>query len=351
MTLAVLLLVWWPWLRPGQPVYGGRPLMKWVEQLLSPEAAKRREAEAAVLALGPRATPLLVQTLTRKDSPLRQPLLAAQDKLPRFLWVFLYRFVKPYEVEQRRALSARALGLLGPSAQPAIPALGQALFDPSPRVRQEAATALGRLGPAAVPVLVEALRDKDEFTRVLACSALRQLGPDAKEALPALSGMLIAGPDSSRRLAASTLTSLGPSAFPALLRVLEQGPPEARPAVIETLAAIASASHEGLLELLRAGAHSAVAVRLGVVDALRFAQPAGRRTVEALCSAMRDPEPEIRLRAVETIGNLVLLTRFVTNALPTLQERLTDQAEPVRQTAREVMRRILSPDWCPAPKP
>ena len=52
-----------------------------------------------------------------------------------------------------RAVAATYLGIVGSSADQAVPALSAGLSDESPEVRREAATALGEFGPAAAPAL------------------------------------------------------------------------------------------------------------------------------------------------------------------------------------------------------
>jgi HEAT repeat protein len=85
-----------------------------------------------------------------------------------------------------RQHAARQLGNLGLAARDAVPALGKALHDNFPEVRNSAGKALGQIGKPAVPVLVEALKHRDAGVRTRAAQALKQAGPDAKEAVPAL---------------------------------------------------------------------------------------------------------------------------------------------------------------------
>ncbi len=68
----------------------------------------------------------------------------------------------PFSDESVRLHAADALGLRGPSARDAIPALIAALRDESEAVRLNAAYALGAIGEPAVPALIEALREEAE---------------------------------------------------------------------------------------------------------------------------------------------------------------------------------------------
>ena len=72
----------------------------------------------------------------------------------------------------------RARHWLEAIGRPAVPALIEALADPSSQVRWEAAKALGRMGdPAAAPSLVRALQDRGFGVRWLAADGLIALGP------------------------------------------------------------------------------------------------------------------------------------------------------------------------------
>ena len=108
-----------------------------------------------------------------------------------------------------RCSVAEALGLIGPDAKDAVPALVEALKDnndgvrryeetwlhpkkedgPS-RLRRSIVEALGRIGPEAkeaVPLIVRSLKDDyDPNVRVAAVEALGEIGSEATEAVPAL---------------------------------------------------------------------------------------------------------------------------------------------------------------------
>src|SRR5262249_38715212 len=88
----------------------------------------------------------------------------------------------------RRLDAAEGLGLLGPQARGAVPALAEALRDADGAVRRMAAAALGDIGPharSAAPALIAALGDAQPGVRRRAVLALVEVG--AAEALPALS--------------------------------------------------------------------------------------------------------------------------------------------------------------------
>jgi hypothetical protein len=82
----------------------------------------------------------------------------------------------------------------GPVDKSMVPALVKALKDPGRDARAAAARGLGLLGPearAAVPALAEAVRDDASGTaRMAAADALAAIGPEARGALPALEAAL-----------------------------------------------------------------------------------------------------------------------------------------------------------------
>jgi len=100
-----------------------------------------------------------------------------------------------------RRAAANTLGLIGPAADPAIPALADlVLFDDVVEVRDLAARALGRIGPDAEPILIQLLQDSDPEVRIraaTACRELRSASPDTIKALKAMAG----DPDAAIRVA------------------------------------------------------------------------------------------------------------------------------------------------------
>jgi HEAT repeat protein len=108
-----------------------------------------------------------------------------------------------------RKKAAECLGDLGPGAASAVPDLVRAVTDPDPGVRWAAIDALGQVGAkaaAAVPVLVEALKSGD--TRPAAIDALGLIGPKAQTAVPDLE-RLLKGEGAVRWATAAALVRVG----------------------------------------------------------------------------------------------------------------------------------------------
>src|SRR5437870_9613787 len=173
--------------RSREPVYQGRPLSAWLEDLDYGRPSFRREAvgqaEAAVRQIGTNAVPFLVGMMRCKDSPFRKKMIALCSKQS----FIKFPFRPPADTLQWRG----ALGIysLGPVGKAAIPELINLLTNQHTWIRGRAAMALGKIGPdaaVAVPHLINALADKDEDVRACTCAVLSDLGPAAAGALPAV---------------------------------------------------------------------------------------------------------------------------------------------------------------------
>lgn len=146
--------------------------------------------------------------------------------------------------------AAFALGAMSEAGDKAVPDLGRALSDDETLVRLNAALALFKIGPparAAVPELSAALKDPDIAVRMDAALALARIGPDAGDAVPALTEALDDPANraslryfsrSIREQVACTLGKIGPparAARPALAAALDDGDDNMRVAAAEAI--------------------------------------------------------------------------------------------------------------------
>lgn len=120
-----------------------------------------------------------------------------------------------------RLRSAKDLGRLGWLAHEAMPALGAALGDEDPKVRESAAGAIGLMGPEALPTLVEMLDHEDKYVRRHAVWALGKLGPLARSALHDLCRALKDADPRTASGAAQSLGSMGAAAADAVPALAE----------------------------------------------------------------------------------------------------------------------------------
>ncbi len=92
-----------------------------------------------------------------------------------------------------RSKAGRLLDYIDADRSPSAEGLAELLANPDPRVREEAAIHLAKLGPnalPAVPALIRAAEDRSEFVRMFAIDALGAIGPEAKAAVPTLTRIL-----------------------------------------------------------------------------------------------------------------------------------------------------------------
>jgi hypothetical protein len=274
LVLAVVLLVLVPillfvFLSPKEPVYEGRPIGQWIEQMSG-------SVDGTVGAVSSKELPKLIQQgpgeevapflggALHRGRPFGARLYARC--YPKFPNVVAQRFPAPNpgrdaELRYRAAL---ILYYMGPKGKKAVPDLIYALGDDNQEVRRMAATALGVAGAdserAAValsstlsdPVagvrqsalkslgqstndpsgaalkIAGALRDSDTGVRVEAAQILKNFGPKAKGAVPALIQALRDSDQDVVLFAAQALGRIGSDArdaAPALQEALQNAGP------------------------------------------------------------------------------------------------------------------------------
>jgi len=152
------------------------------------------EIWADLARLGPAAIPVLVEAL--EYPPTRTSIIQAigmfgpdaKDAVPA-----LIEILRQDPKLGVRNSAAQSLGLIGPDARNAIPELIAGLKEKDSYMRLACAQALGRIGPDAsdaVPDLIECLRDKSSLVQVHAAVSLGRIGPSARAAIPALTEFL-----------------------------------------------------------------------------------------------------------------------------------------------------------------
>ena len=210
-----------------------------------------------------------------------------------------------------RAEAATALGELGRDLnRPAVPALFDALADPSETVRWRAAQALSRSGLAApgdVAALVERLESPDDYVRAFAAWTLGDFGPAASEAVPALVAALQKEDTFHRGGAALALAKMGAVA---------------KDAVPALVASLKSADHQN---------------RRNAAKALGRIGPDARGAVPDLVIALEDDDQRVRAQVARALGRIGADAPEATGAL----EAATQDADAaVRREAEDALRRI-----------
>jgi HEAT repeat protein len=182
---------------------------KLVADLKSPDSDVRRTAAKGLGEMGPEAKSAAAALISalKNDKDLFVRRFAAQalgevEADPKSAVPALAAVLKEDDKKELVEAAITALGKMGESAVPPLidalknkaaapkkdkPKKGPAPTDATALVRTKAAEALGTIGPkakAAVPALSDALRDPS--VRTEAAIALGNIGPEAKSAIPAL---------------------------------------------------------------------------------------------------------------------------------------------------------------------
>jgi hypothetical protein len=240
-------------LLPREPIYQGRPISEWIEELtgnkggFSGAVASQALPKLLQAEPGPEVVPYLRATLHRGNGfmekfyinlyPRLVPILGRRIPAPNPLRdtelryraaVILYymgpraqnsardlvQALSDSDVDVRR-MAATALGTVSNGAEFVKTGLKTALGDPSSAVRRAALRAIANSGPKRsdnVPVVAGMLKDPDEGVRVDAAQILKDFGPDARAAVTSLTAALQDTNGDVFRFAAMALGKIGPDA-------------------------------------------------------------------------------------------------------------------------------------------
>ena len=266
----VLLLVLVPillfvFLSPKEPVYEGRPIGQWIEQMSGsvdgtvgavsskelPRLIQQEPGEEVAPFLGgalhrgrPFGARLYARWYAKLPNVLAQRLHApnpGRDAELRYRAALILYYMGPKgkkavpdliyalgdENQEVRRMAATALGVAEADSESAAVALGSVMSDPVAEVRQAALKSLGQStnDPSGAALkIASALKDSDVGVRVEAAQILKNLGPKAKGAVPALIQALRDSDQDVVLFAAQALGRIGPDArdaAPALEEALQ----------------------------------------------------------------------------------------------------------------------------------
>ena len=206
---------------------------------------------------------------------------------------------------QVRSSAARALGRIGPAATDAIPVLVRLLVK-NDDARSDARDALSYIGPAALPVLVQLARESTEPWQCHdAALALGLMGPAAAKAVPALILNLAHENGCIREGAVSGLRGIGAPAVPHLVRALDSKSLDVQQGAAEALGRIQPPARAAIKPLIRVMQKGEVdEVRSVAAAALGGASHGVRDAVPALMKALEDPSGAVRGQAIWGLGNV-----------------------------------------------
>lgn len=208
----------------------------------------------------------------------------------------------------------------------AVPALVEVLEGPNPKMRPCAVEALGLMGPrakAAVPALIRALRSEkadrvpDDVLRRFAILALGKIGPDAKDAVPALDALFAARKKGDlygdTSLIVRALDGIGVSTVPKLLEMILN---EEEDWAARELARLDDKAKSAIPTLRKALTDPRLAVRIDSAVALVCIDPTAIDALPILIDAIDNHRDE--WESHDVTWALARLGPIAARALPTL---------------------------------
>ncbi len=211
------------------------------------------------------------------------------------------------------------------------------LRGPDPRIRLEAALALGEAGidaEPAVKALAGALKDPFPQIRVAAANALAGLGAEAAPAVPNLA-LLLRDPDPKVREAGSqALGEMGDAAVPRLIEALKDRDANVKIAVIITIDGLGLGARPAIPALGEAIKDTNAVVRRLALIALSKMGEMALETVPLMVEALRDKDTNVKNAAAFA---LVSLGR---DALPEFRKLLKDTNANLRLMAVQALSRL-----------
>ncbi len=374
--------------RAGEPLYAGKPLAFWLDELksddpliseealavLSDAGAAARAAMPAILKRTHHSDPYLraaslsalksvadpkearqaaIQAL-KDDHPLVRcravVLLAHVDaKHPEVLPLTLELLKQPVGRDELLLLLSR----MGPQAEPAVPTLTKLLADADQPTRLAVIQALRQIGPAArpaEPALVEQLNVVDAITRLEALQTLRAIGADSSRVVAAILEA-VKHDQGARSVYLMLLADYGPkaaAAVPWLVAELQRQPPShLMLQVAETLYKIdPQRARKEARPVLRKMLQSGNPLRASAAAALRRAEPDNNEALQILIDDLASEQIPIRRSACNELGTL---DKSAAKAVPALHKALVDSDHFVRLCAAVALWQIAGETDSTAP--
>ena len=209
----------------------------------------------------------------------------------------------------------------------------EALGDPSPVVRTQAADALGMVleiqpnSPHVVDALIRALADSVDGVRMAAATALVEEGVRAEGAMSGIHAALHDTAHATVRAHAALIlgslrSSAGEEAVPALIEALDDRDARVRAAATEALGKFGRAAAPALDALRSHLSDSSATVRLRTLESLINIEAPHEVVVPALQLSLSDHATDVRVAAAYLLGGLRSAAAPAVDALvSTLRDR------------------------------
>ncbi len=242
----------------------------------------------------------------------------------------LVRQLQSKDVDERID-AARALRDRSPHIDDAMPALAAALSDEYFDVRSAAAAALHRAGEKSVGLLAATLEKDDYYSQYFASTTLHWIGPDAQGAVPALGDAVESGGLDVKCAAARAIAATGDASQVGdqLVAQLVHENAGVRRAMVEALKHAGPEAVPALTDMLD---HNALPVRLAAAEALGNlgvdAAPAADAMVEVLRQQAEAMKRRMGPMRNDTGYNKTMRNTIRSHALPGAIARLGAAALP-----------------------
>ena len=204
-------------LRPKpEPKYNGKPLSKWLDQLVANYPRIDPGAVQALNGMGAEAVRSLTVIVDDQDSPLATQLLQYSGKMP------LLAEMVPSKL-WRRFVAVKALAEMGTNATAAIPSLQRLIGTNDYTLAPAAGAALVLIQNDSIEALAEQAFDPAKGNSPPAFGLLLQLGAHGKPAIPRVVSELQSTNEHVRLRAAIILQHIGiesPECLPVFLSML-----------------------------------------------------------------------------------------------------------------------------------
>lgn len=385
---AVFLSTLLPPCRAAEPLYAGKPLAFWLDELKSDDPLIREEALAVLSEAGAAARaamPAILKLTHHADAPVRAASLTTlkcvadpkqarrvvvraledEDPLVRCRAVVLLRQIAPKHPDLRlhlldllkqpvgRMELLSLLGQMGPEAERAVPTLTKLLAEADPPERRLAIRALGRIGPAArpaVPALLEQLGAADVPTWHEAVIALRAIGGDSARVVPAVlkAAQQEATPRPDYLLLLGDYGPQAAAAVPWLVSELHRQPESpVTPLIAETLYKIdPKCARKEARPVLRKMLQSGKPWRVSAAATLRRVDPDNEEALQTLIHCAAAGQIPVRQQACNYLGQL---GKSAAGAAPALRKVLGDSPLAVRVSAAVALWQITGETEATAP--
>lgn len=325
-----------------------------VDALKSPDARVREAATQAVDILGKKgkeAVPVLLGMLNDRNVPVRAGAVKALGSIedPGLIPV-LTKVLLSDPDRTVKANVLRALAVFERQAGPAIPALVRVIeLEGVPNAEEPflsalASVALTDIGPQALPSVLQSLQRKGnksearaDLAHVVMTIVRRNGGQQARDALPALIGLLDDPDHHVRWRITKAVGSLGvgaKSALGKLSALVKSAPKDEQPVLAWALYRIDPANQQTIPTLCQVLEEGDAQARISAATVLEEIGTKAVIAVPALLKASRDKDADVRLRTIYALSSIAPRLRQVTERLGQLTQ---DENPSVRHAARSVL--------------